>query len=159
MELGILMRIKPMLHFTGILTIDSLLAGAESSRDGHGNTFLYLFLEDTERYLFDFEMDCDRWEQFDTRSDASYFGIWISKKDLRTLTFAEGDLTAVQFVDETAFDRGVAEMCRCYEESPAFTTIDLSKRTVTRHYEDRELHFIDVERGRALLAELGASGS
>ena len=148
-----------MSQFTGIPAIDSRLASAESSRDQNGNTFLYLFLEDTERYLFDFEMDCDRWEQFDTRSDASYFGIWISKKDLRKLTFAEGDLTAVQFVDEMAFDRGVAEMCRCYEESPAFTIIDPSKGTVTHHYEDRELHFIDVERGRALMAELGASGS
>ncbi len=148
-----------MFHFTGLPAVDRRLAHAEPSRDEHGNTVLDLFLEGTERYLFDVDLDFDRWAQFDTPGDASYFGVWLSKKDLRKLTFAEGDLTAVQCVDGPAFDRAVAEMCRCYAETPAFTTIDLSSRTVTRHVEDRELHFIDVERGRAFLAELEASGS
>ena len=49
-----------------------------------------------------------------------------------------------------------ARFVRRLRRSPTFGP---SSRTMTHHYEDRDLHFIDVERGRALLKELEASRS
>ena len=74
-----------MTTFTGIARIDTLLAAATPRMNHRGNEVRSSF-HDTERYLFDFQLDSSVWEQFDTPSDASYFGIWLSKAALCTLS-------------------------------------------------------------------------
>jgi hypothetical protein len=41
--------------------------------------------EGTSRYAYDFEPSWfGRWQQFDTKQDASYFGVWVDVEGMRT---------------------------------------------------------------------------
>ena len=132
-----------MTPFTGIALIDRLLADAEPSPNRHGNATRRLF-HDSSRYLFDMGLSMSRWRQFDTESDAAFFGCWTNKVDLLILTYAEGDVIFTQCADAEHYDAELASMCDFYAPAPSFTTID--EGTVSRYYEDRREHFVDPQR-------------
>ena len=133
-----------MPDYTGIEQIDALLAAAGETTNRHGNLIRRAFLESGERYLFDNALDLSQWLQFDTGSDAWYFGAWVNKATLRTLNYAEGDVTYVQCVDAKSFDSEIAAMCQFYEPAAFMST--LGEDGVTRYYQDRREFFIDPER-------------
>ena len=58
---------------TGIQLVDRLLDNGETSTNKHGNVIRKSFL-DADRYLFDFNLGRCQWMEFDTQSDAWYFG-------------------------------------------------------------------------------------
>ena len=47
-----------------------------------------------DRYGYDFG-PCRSWVQFDTRQDASYFGVWVHPESRRVFTYCEGDRVMV----------------------------------------------------------------
>ena len=133
-----------MSDYTGIPRVDRLLADADETADQQGNPTRKLFLH-ADRYLFDFNLDLGEWAQFDTDSDASYFGVWVNKTKLRTLSYVEGDVFFTQCPDAAAYDAEIAEMCSFYGTSPSFVVID--DGGTTAYYQDRNEFFINPPDG------------
>ena len=131
-----------MAEYTGIKKIDAMLDAVEPRMTRYGLPARDLFFP-TERYLFDFEME-GAWQQFDTASDASYFGVWTNKELLRTLSYAESDITFIQCADAEEFDAELVRMCEFYEAAPFMVTIDESG--ATEHYQSRSEFFIDPQK-------------
>ena len=144
-----------MTDYTGIPAIDAALEAGDVSTNRLGNTVCSTFLFLTERYLFDFNLDRDRWLQVDTEGDAWYLGFWVCLTGRCTLSYIEGDLYFVQCDDDESYDREVAQLCADNKPAPAFAVIDPEAGTRTDVYEDRRVLFIDPDRGEVLIAELG----
>jgi len=133
-----------MSDFTGLEDIDALLAASDEGTNRHGNATRYAFLMEGERYLFDLNLD-QGWSQFDSTSDAWYFGIWLCKDKLRLLTYAEGDVEFTQCKDAESFDTELAVLC-CFHKPKHVTAALGEDGSITRYYEDRRSHFIDPAR-------------
>jgi hypothetical protein len=82
---------------------------------------------DAERYLFDFDDDfrAAGWKQFDTDQDAWYFGVWVNPKTLRTLTYAEGDVTLVVCSNAEHYNAEIKDACEFYGEGYEFIACDM----------------------------------
>ena len=139
---------------TGIPAVDAALRDGKTSTDRFGNTVRSTFLCEADRYLFDFNLDRERWLQVDTEHDAWYFGVWACPSARSTLSYVEGDVYLVKCADDAAYDRQVAELCASNPPAPAFVVLDTEAATCTEVYEDRRRLFLDPDRGEALVAEL-----
>jgi len=93
----------------------------------------------TDRYVIDFSgLLQEGWRQYDTEQDASYFGVWVCRETLETLTYAEGDWSLVTCSTHEAFDDELASMARFYgAPPPAFVVIETETGGVTRYYDER----------------------
>ena len=92
-----------------------------------GNFIERGFKPNTERYYYDFEKlkRVDGWEQYDTRQDAWYFGVWVNATRREIFTFAEGDTTLVTCPTLESFRAELAEMEKFYgPPPPAFIACD-----------------------------------
>jgi hypothetical protein len=91
------------------------------STSEEGNTIVRRH-RDAERYLFDFDEDfrAAGWLQFDTDQDAWYFGVWVNPKTLRTLSYAEGDVTLVICPDAEHYNAEVKHACEFYGQGFEF---------------------------------------
>ena len=88
------------------------------------------------RYYYDFG-PLRTWQQYDTREDASYFGVWVDLEGMRTFTYAEGDRTLVECPTRETFQAELDDLARFYgPPPPAFVGID-HDGTVTNFYTDR----------------------
>ncbi len=132
-----------MSELTGVPGIDRLLEHAEEVRTRHGNRVRETLLLG-DRYLFDSNFDTGRWSQLDTEHDASYFGTWCNKSQLRILQFIEGELYLTLCQDAASFDAELASLCVQNPAAPAFVVIDES--SVTSCYQDRRELFFEPER-------------
>jgi len=137
--------------FTGIARIDNMLSREEEKKNSLGNATRETFLMEGDRYLFDFNMNIAEWDQFDTDSDAWYFGTWVNKEKLRLLQYVEGDVLFIQCQDAESFDREIASLCSCYGESPSLIEFDLEAKKETHYYQDRSEFFIDPLRAAEAL--------
>ena len=92
----------------------------------------------SERYLIDFADDfkSEGWEQFDTDQDASYFGVWVNRRQFLTLNYAEGDWTLVECHDQARYDREIKRMCEFYGEGFIAKAIE-SDGSITEYRQDR----------------------
>lgn len=128
--------------------LDELRAGLEANRfpletDAHGCT-IERSTGAGSRYYYDFKA-CrpeDGWEQYDTRRDAAYFGIWVNLEQRVILTYAEGDLTRVTAPDDDALRAELAELEQTYgPPPPAFTVLSLNNdgnlTGITEIYDER----------------------
>ena len=91
-----------------------------------------------ERYYFDFNLDLQKgWRQYDTSSDAWYFGIWVNLSTLQIIEFAEGDIVLRTYLNKEDMKNALAKMNQHYgSPPPAFTTIS-DDGTICHHYEER----------------------
>jgi len=118
---------------------------ASNERNERGNTVDRRFIPNGERYQWDFDekFRAKGWEQYDTNQDAWYFGVWINKKLLQILTYAEGDITLISCHDENHFNAEIKAMNEFYGEGFIAKTIDENgKMTVYR--QDRSQFFMDT---------------
>jgi len=129
-----------MNKFTGLPAIDVYLVTSEETVNDRGNRTRHTFLLEADRYIFDFNLDSQIWEQFDTDSDAWYFGTWLNKSELRIFQYAEGDLCFTQCDTAEGYDREIAALCAFHEASPAYVVID--DEAVTHYYQDRSTLYI-----------------
>ena len=141
-----------MFESTGSDEVDFLFSDAEEETSQFGNRRRTLFLE-TDRYRFDFELDLSEWRQFDTESDAWYFGIWINKERRMILCYAEGDASLTVCNDDAAYDAEVGALCAFHGPQPSFVAIDVEARTRTEIYQDRSELFIDPSRSGLPVAD------
>ncbi len=131
-----------MSEFIGIPRIDRLLDRADETVNSHGNRVRHLLLLG-DRYLFDLNLSGE-WDQFDTENDASYFGVWVNKSQLRLLSFVEGDLYLTLCADPAGYDAEISDLCSCFGRSPAYVAV--SDDLVTVGYQGRSQFFIDPAR-------------
>ena len=131
-----------MSELTGIRQIDHQLEDAEITADEPGKITRSLFFH-ADRYLFDFNLDRSKWVEFDTESDAWYFGVWVNKEKLRTLSYMEGDIYFTQCADAESFDAELARMCLYHQPTPAFIGINPEKGERTDYYQGRLQFFSD----------------
>ena len=73
-----------------------------------------------DRYRYDFKVctPAKGWQQYDTRQDASYFGVWVHAKRRATFTYCEGDTTLVLCPTAESFAAELADMARFYGPPP-----------------------------------------
>lgn len=95
-----------------------------------------------DRYAYDFDFcrPSFGWQQFDTDQDASYFGAWVNKRMLKTLTYAEGDLIVVTCPDPHHYNLEIMDMCRFY--GVGFIAKSYDEAGVTIYRQDRNDFFI-----------------
>jgi hypothetical protein len=108
-----------------------------------GNKIYRLFFPD-ERYSIDFAEDflLEGWAQFDTGQDAHYFGVWVNKTKLQTLTYAEGDWVLVECQDAAHYDAEIADAIRFYDEGFVAKALDDNGQW-TIYQQDRKEFFIN----------------
>lgn len=87
---------------------------------------IHRFNASAQRYVIDFADDFkpDGWEQFDTDQDAGYFGVWVNRRQLLTLTYAEGDWSLVVCPDAEHYKAEVQSMIDFYGEGYVAKAID-----------------------------------
>ena len=112
----------------------------------HGNTVMRSFLQNGDRYKFDFGFcqAADGWKQFDTDQDAWYFGVWVHPDRREIVTSAEGDATRVQCPETESYAAEIYHMCDFYGTTPEFVVIDPEKVTRTEYYQDRDKFLPDT---------------
>jgi hypothetical protein len=90
-----------------------------------------------DRYFYDFEALGAGWKQYDTKQDASYFGVWVNVEERKTFTYAEGDRTLVVCPTLDSFKAELADAERFYGPPPPMArAIDMEGR-ITEYYDVR----------------------
>lgn len=99
-----------------------------------------------DRYTYDFKICTpDKgWEQFDTDQDAWYFGVWVNRERLMTVTYAEGDEVVVLCKDAEHYNAELKDACEFYGEGTLAIAIDEQGTTVYR--QDRAQFFIEEDK-------------
>jgi len=111
------------------------LDGTRQRTTEHGVT-VYENQLGENRYEFDSLCTAESgWQQFDTKEDASWFGIWAHKEEHLVVIYAEGDAEVHQFPDENAWKAQLKTMREQYGPPPhQATIIDTENREATRIY-------------------------
>ncbi len=112
---------------------------SEPITNERGNQVTRSFLLQADRYLFDFQVcsSAKGWKQFDTKQDASYFGIWVHSGTRRIVTFAEGDLSTVTCPTVESFQAELASMATFYGPPPPAAIRYDADGTRTEYYDER----------------------
>lgn len=118
------------------------LEGVRTWTNERGNTILAVTFEDGggSRYAYDFDVCTPRrgWQQWDTKQDASYFGVWVHPQGRLTLTFAEDDLSLVICPTADMFRAEIASMEDLYGANPPSAVgLDIDTGQRTEYYEHR----------------------
>jgi hypothetical protein len=90
-----------------------------------GMTVYSAEIRPTTRYGFDARI-CARskgWRQYDTTSDASYFGIWVHVDERVIFKFVEGDAYLLVAPDKETFKAELKSMADFYGEAPPAATV------------------------------------
>ena len=102
-----------------------------------GNTLIRDFV-DGDRYLYDFKYctEAEGWKQYDTKQDASYFGVWVHLQKRKIVTFAEGDVSSTTCPTIEGFNNELEYMRAFYGEAPAaFISYDFETKTRTEYFD------------------------
>ena len=91
-----------------------------------GNTVVHRH-RDADRYIFDFDSDfrAAGWLQFDTDQDASYYGVWVNPKLLRTFSYCEGDIYLVVCPDAEHYNAEIKAACEFHGEGFEMIACDM----------------------------------
>lgn len=102
-----------------------------------------------ERYTIDYDRSfkAEGWMQYDTEQDAAYFGVWVNKQLLRTLTFCEGDLILVECLNADSFNAEIENMNEFYPQTVDSASVRAygADGSSTFYYQDRSEFTITPE--------------
>lgn len=87
------------------------------------------------RYGYDENLG-DGWEQYDTREDAWYFGVWVNVAERKVFTYAEGDRILEVAENQEAFTDLLQHMDTFYGKAPPMA-IGLSRNSRTEFFAAR----------------------
>jgi len=84
------------------------------------------FIETGDRYRYDFGLcSCKHgYAQVDTKQDAWYFGTWTNPTTLKTVCYAEGDVTIETAVTETEYVEHIRKLKTWNDENGYGMAID-----------------------------------
>ncbi len=122
--------------------LSDAVAGLPHSRrdtNERKNLVTSAFVENLSRYFFDERVTRQGagWQQWDTSQDASYFGVWVHRDLRQILTFAEGDITVVECLDDERFKAEIESMERLYGEPPPAAKAIEADGSITKYYSGR----------------------
>ncbi|WP_119327787.1 hypothetical protein [Cysteiniphilum halobium] len=101
------------------------------------------FVENGDRYYYDDKLCFNGdYEQFDTDQDAWYFGVWVNKKTMTIVTYAEGDETTIQCENTEEYNSEIKKLCEFYKENRYAAAIDIAGN-MTEFYQNRVHLFIE----------------
>lgn len=69
------------------------------------------------RYHYDCNLGPD-WQQYDTKQDAWYFGVWVDTKGRRVFSYCEGDRTLVECPSKESLSAELTDMEQFYGPQP-----------------------------------------
>jgi len=122
--------------------IEKLFNGEKKETTERGSQIIRAFYP-SERYIIDFaDFKSEGWEQFDTDQDAHYFGVWVNKTTLQTLTYAEGDWSLVTCDTKEQYNKEIESMIDFYDEGFIAIGIDPEKGESTKYVQDRSKFYI-----------------
>jgi len=115
------------------------MSSNENEKNRLGNNITREFLQNADRYLFDFKhcREEDGWIQFTTKQDDWYFGIWVHPVRLETVSYMEGDVVRVECDTPEQYALEIADLCEHYEVAPEFITLNSDTGEKTEYYQDR----------------------
>ncbi|MCP0914967.1 MULTISPECIES: hypothetical protein [Legionella] len=70
-----------------------------------------------------FSLNLNEWRQFDTQSDARYYGVCVNPLALQILIYAEGDITLITCFSHERFKKEMNELTHFHGEAPAAVII------------------------------------
>lgn len=111
--------------FQESVRLTNLLPSCEPDTNERGNLIYRNEDADSElgirrgdsRYFYDFG-PLQKWNQFDTCQDASYFGMWVDVPGRRTFTYCEGDRTLVVCPTLASFKEELDDAAKFYGSPP-----------------------------------------
>ncbi len=89
-----------------------------------------------DRYFYDFEA-LPGWKQYDTRQDASYFGMWVNIPQRMTFTYCEGDRTLVVCPTLESFQAELADAAQFYGDPSAAAVAYGQDGQAIKYYDER----------------------
>ena len=123
-----------------------------------GNTVVHRH-RSADRYIFDFDDDfcAAGWRQFDTDQDASYYGVWVNSRLLRTLSYCEGDVYLAVCQDAQHYNAEIKALCAFHGEGFEMIACDMDaaqslllggepKGQATVYRQDRNQFFVPTEK-------------
>jgi hypothetical protein len=99
-------------------------------------TTMRSFVLHKERYDYDFG-PLQNWVQYDTKQDASYFGVWVEPERRLIFTFAEGDETLMECHSREAFIAELGRMAAFYGPPPPMAIAYDKEGNRTEYYDTR----------------------
>ena len=101
------------------------------------------FVGNSDRYYYDEKLCFNGdYEQFDTDQDAWYFGVWVNKKTMTIVIYAEGDETTIQCENAEEYNSEIKKLCEFHKETRYAAVIDESGNQ-TNFYQNRAHFFIE----------------
>lgn len=94
--------------------------------------------ESADRYQYDLDLcpAVDGWQQFDTTSDAWYFGVWVHPTRQVIVSYQEGDEYVDVFTDREKFAAEIDRLNTIYPQPPALVALGLDG-SKTEYYDKR----------------------
>lgn len=101
-----------------------------------GNS-IYTSRFQTGRVYFDAVLGENSFKEFDTKKDNWYFGVWVSKEHLCTVTYAGGEITVVLCPDKEHFNEEVKECIRLFGPGEIRRTYNMINHKIVVYQQDR----------------------
>ena len=107
-----------------------------------------------ERYMVDFASDfkAEGWEQFDTRQDASYYGVWVNRRERVILSFSEGDWGLEECETDEQYNAAIGRLCVFHD--PGYVAKIVGANGVTEVCQDRSAFLIGSETQQVTMADV-----
>jgi len=119
----------------------ALLRKEPANPNDLGNSVHRMFLP-SERYEIDFATDLHLgWLQYDTGSDAHYFGVWVNPEEGMILAYAEGDWSLTVCARVDTYNAEIRRMNEFYSEGYEAKILD-SEGQLTVYRQDRSKFLI-----------------
>jgi len=116
----------------------------DKDRINRQGNMLYETFFSIGRYYFDDVLCKNGFNQFDTDQDAPYFGQWVSKQHLCTVSYTEGDIYLVVCNDVEQYNKEIQSCIDFYGEGFIAIAIDPEKKESTTYRQDRSIFLIEL---------------
>lgn len=121
---------RRMVHLKRALTT----APAETNARGN---FVRRSHRQTSRYEFDHALLKRGYRQYDTNSDAPYFGVWVDVENRVVFSYIEGDLIEVSCSNRQSFIAELQDMRRFYGSAPPWAVAITGDGMRSQYYDTR----------------------
>jgi hypothetical protein len=123
--------------------VQRILDHGETDREPNArDNTVHRYFWSADRHVIDHASDFEKmgWEQFDTDQDDWYFGVWVNRKLLFTLSYSEGDWILVSSDSNAGYNREIQALIHYHDEGVIMRSLDADgKLTTYRQQRDRFL--------------------
>lgn len=112
-----------------------------------GSTVERNFIVDGDRYRYDFDICSAKkgWQQYDTKQDAWYYGVWVHREKRQILSYVEGDETVVTSPTEEIFQAELKALNAFHGSPPPSAIVYDMEGNRTEVYDEKAMFGREVE--------------